>query len=46
MRGRDNCSKVNRANTADKIRACIITKKIDATQLPQFGGGNLVVTQL
>jgi hypothetical protein len=46
VRGWSSCSKVYRADTTDKIRACIITKQTDATLLLQFGCGDLVVIQL
>ena len=39
IRGLGNCSKVLKANTASKIRTCIITKGVNAT-------GNLMIVHL
>jgi hypothetical protein len=41
-----SCSKVFRVNTADKTRACIITKCSDVTLLPQLICGDLAAAQL
>jgi len=41
-----SCGKLYKAETTDEITACIITKGNDATLLPQFRCGDLVVIQL
>jgi hypothetical protein len=46
IQGLESCSKVLRANTADKTRTCIITKGVEATLLPQLSCGDLMAAQL
>jgi hypothetical protein len=46
IKGLGSCGKLYKADTTDEIRAWIISKGTDATLLPQFSCGDLVVIQL
>jgi hypothetical protein len=46
FKGLGSCGKLYKADMTDEIRACIISKGTDATQLPQFSCGDLEVIQL
>jgi hypothetical protein len=46
IRGLGNCGEVFKANTTNKIRACIISKSAAATLLPQLSSSDLTAVQL
>ena len=45
IKGLSGCGAIHKANTGDKIRACVATKGITVTFMPQLSCGDLAVVQ-